>query len=126
MSAIFVVLILLIVVILVLSAWLNNASQREVQTQVTLSPQRAADVANTAFNTFTWKDVGGPGDINKRRRTMNDSGPVISIDVADLPSGGSNITVWMSAWTKKGPTIQGSDIVMRQRSKIIKRLEAEV
>lgn len=125
-GTIILVLILAIIAILVLSFWMNSSARREVETQVTLSPQHSAEIVENSFSSFIWRDVDGPGEINKRRRSMNDTGVTMSFLFEELPAGGTEVKIWMSAWTKRGPSIIGSDTVMRVRSKIIKRLEAQV
>lgn len=122
-SAVFLVLILIIVGLLVLTFWLNSSAKRQAETQIKLSTTRAADVVHDSFGTLFWKDVDGPGHVNKRRRTINDTGPVVSIDINELENGGSHVVVWMSHWTTKGPSILGSDEVMRKKRKVIRQLE---
>ena len=122
-GTVFLVLILIIVGLLILTFWLNNSAKRQEETQVKLSNGRVADIVHQAFGSVFWKDVDGPGDLNKRRRTINDTGPVVSIDINELEGGGSHVVVWMSHWTKKGPSILGSDEVMRKKRKVIRQLE---
>ena len=122
-SAFILILILLIVGILILTFWMNGSAKRQDETQVKLSPTRVADVVNDAFGSVFWKDVSGPGDLNKRRRTINGSGPVISVDINQLENGGSHVAVWMSHWTNRGPAVLGADQVMRQKKKVLRRLE---
>lgn len=116
-------IVLLLVIVLGLTFWLNGLAQRQYETQVPMSPAKAADIAADSFGSFLWKDVPGPGLINKRRRTFNETGPVVSVDVAPLPNGGSHVTVWMSAWTKKGLVILGSDQMIGRKRKIFRLLE---
>jgi len=120
-SAIFLILILLLVGLFALSFWNSARAKRQHETVVTLSPARARQVIESTFSKVFWADVDGPGDINKRRRTVNDSGATVSIDISQTADGNTLVQAWMSAWkTRYGMVASGGWELAR---KVIKKLE---
>lgn len=120
-SAIFLILILLLVGLFALGLWNSARAKRQHETVVTLSPARARQVIESTFSKVFWADVDGPGDINKRRRTVNDSGATVSIDISQTPDGNTLVQAWMSAWkTRYGMVASGGWELAR---KVIKKLE---
>jgi hypothetical protein len=120
-SATFLVLILLIVGIFALGIWLGGVAKRQRETVVPVSPQRAAEIVETAFNKLFWADTNGPGMINKRRRTPNGSGATISIVLEPTTNGHTHAVAWMSAWkTRYGLVASGGSM---HAKKVIERLE---
>jgi hypothetical protein len=114
-------LILLLVALFALGIWTSARAKKQHETVTSLSPARARQVIEDSFNKVLWADVQGPGDINKRRRTINDSGAVISIDLQPVDGGRTHVTAWMSAWkTKYGMVASGGWALAK---KVISRID---
>lgn len=120
-SAFIFILLLLLVGLFALGFWQSSVAKRQHETVVTLSPARTRQVIESTFSKIFWADVQGPGDINKRRRTPNDSGATISIDIGETADGKTHVQAWMSAWkTRYGLVASGGSGLAK---KVIKKLE---
>lgn len=120
-GAFLLILILLIVGLFALGFWQSSLAKRQHETVVSLSPARARQVIESTFSKVFWADTDGPGDINKRRRTVNDSGATISIDIAQTADGKTHVQAWMSAWkTRYGMVASGG---WQLAKKVIAKLE---
>ncbi|MDT0197332.1 hypothetical protein Q9R30_18455 [Arthrobacter sp. AB6] len=107
-SGFFLILVLLIAGIFALGIWNSGRAKREHETVVALSPARARQIVEDSFGKMLWADVSGPGHINKRRRTINDTGATISVVIEPLTDGKTHVTAWMSAWkTQYGMVTSG-------------------
>lgn len=121
-DTVFVLLILAIVGLLVLMFWLNNSAKRRELIEVSLTSDEAARIISSAFSSITWSDVAGPGEINRELKSLRGTGPTLSIDIDETPSGSTQVEVWMSHWTTKNGSILGSNHVIVKKRKIIRSL----
>lgn len=94
-------LVLVTVLVFALGIWQTTLAKRQHETVVSISPARARQVIDSTFGKMFWADVDGPGLINKRRRTINDTGATISIDLTPVADGKLHVTAWMSAWKQR-------------------------
>ena len=121
---VFLVIVILVAIVtaVLFTIWAAEAKQvTEVRSQ--LSIQGAAQRVQEAFPVLLWKDVPGPGDINKKRRAVQDKGAVISIDLE--PDGaGSRAEVWMSEWTSQLGIAHFAGAALRMKKKVVSRLES--
>lgn len=120
------ILLLVLLGLLALIVWgyVESAqAKQQRETKVKLSTARAADIVEQSFPSLLWADASGPGDINKRRRTMNDSGPVISVDIEALPDGATHVSAWMSGWTSRYGMANLAGSAKRMTRRLIRRLE---
>ncbi|WP_040796462.1 hypothetical protein [Nocardia higoensis] len=112
--------------------WIHSQAKRTDETVVPISASRVADAVSQSFGPL-WKDWEGPAQINKKRRGwvaaygkghLGGSGPVVSVQIEPASNGGTQVSVWMSAWiTDHGvPLLSGT--AYRQKRKILKRVEA--
>lgn len=122
-GAIFLLLVLALIGLFVWQIIVTSQAKQQRETKVKLSPARVADIAEQCFPGLLWKDWQGPGDINKRRRSANDSGPVVSVDISRLADGSTHVTVWMSAWHSKFFFANFAGSAKGMAKKIISRLE---
>lgn len=120
-SSLILILILILVGLLALSFWNSARVKQQHETVVTLSPARVEQIIESTFSKIFWADVDGPGDINKRRRTINNSGATVSIDINATADGKTLVRAWMSAWqTRYGMVSSGGGELAR---KVIKKLD---
>lgn len=115
------VLFLLIAGIVALGIWNSARAKRQYETVVSLSPARAREVVETAFSKVLWADTSGPGMINKRRRTVNDSGATISVDIGQTADGKTVVQAWMSAWKTQYGMVASNGATVAKR--VIQKLE---
>lgn len=101
-------LLLLIVVIFVLGFWLTARAKRQFETVTALSPARIRAIVEDSFGKLFWAPTDGPGDINMRRRTPNDSGITVSISFESAQDGKTHVQAWMSAWKTRYGMIANS------------------
>ena len=120
-GTVFVIIILVILAMYITQFTFGVLARRQDETQSQLSPDRIAQLAAEGFGSMLWKDEQGPGSINKRRRTLNGSGPLISIEI-DPISGGANVTVWMSEWSSRAGLINFAGTAFFQKRKILRRV----
>lgn len=120
-GAILVIIIFVILAMYITQFTFGVLARRQDETQSQLSPDRIAQLTAEGFGSMLWKDEQGPGSINKRRRTLNGSGPLISIDVEPV-SGGSNVSVWMSEWSSRAGIINFAGTAFFQKRKILRRV----
>ncbi len=96
-------LLLLILAFVLAFIWQFLATKKALATtrlESHHSPQEAAQLVQSAFagaRNAIWTGATGPGTINMRRRGK-DGGIVMSIDVTELPGGGSAVGMWASAY----------------------------
>lgn len=102
--------------------WASSRAKRQHETVVTLSPARVQRIVESTFNKTLWADVEGPGVINKRRRTINDTGSTVSIDIGQTPDGNTHVLAWMSAWVTRYGVVLGTNAGSLSR-KVIQNLE---
>lgn len=86
-----------------------------------LSPAEARQRVQSAFGKILWKQVGGDGQMNFRRRMAKYEGPTLSVVVSPLGAG-STVEVWMSAWTSILAIAVGGEFAWLQKRKVIKVL----
>jgi hypothetical protein len=118
--------VLLLILFVILAMYITQfvfgvLARRQDETQSQLSPERIAHLAAEGFGSMLWKDEPGPGSINKRRRTLNGSGPLVSIDVEAI-SGGSSVSIWMSEWSSRGGIINFAGTAFFLKRKILRRV----
>lgn len=120
-SAVFLILILLLIALFAFGFWNSARAKRQHETVVTLSPARVRQIVDSTFSKVLWADADGPGDINKRRRTLNNSGATVSIDINQTADGKTLVQAWMSGWkTRYGMVASGGWELAR---KVINKLE---
>jgi len=98
MWVVLVMLGLVVGIYLLLKYWFNMTVRHEI-IEVNITPQQAAEVVNKAFGVKPWKQVDGPGDINRKYTTFFTAvnGPVISVAFGTLENGlGTHVDIWMS------------------------------
>lgn len=93
-------LVLIIVGVVGLLVWIVYV-QSEARQQADV--RCALDVVGTtavveSFFGKTWKRVPGPGRLNARQR-LKRGAPVLSVDWASSPQGGTEVSVWVSDFT---------------------------
>lgn len=123
MEAVLVLIVLAVVAAVVWQAIQSSQAKQQLETKVPFSPARAADIVEQCFPGLLWRDWEGPGDINKRRRSANDSGPVVSVDISSLPDGSTHVAVWMSAWRSYAGIANFAGSARGAARKVIRRLE---
>lgn len=121
----FTFLIVALVVLSGLAIAATVAAKQQENVQVDLPRSEAMLAVEGMFNRLLWKNVQGRGQLNKQRRMARYDGPVVSVDFESLPSGGTEIQVWMSEATSKFGIVFGAEFAWLQKRKILKRLGAE-
>jgi len=115
-------LILLIVAILVANGLITYFARVQSEIVVPKTPEQVSQLVHKSFGSLLWRQVDGPGTINYVRRTINDSGMTISVDIVP-DSTGTIVQVWMSHCTTRGPFVHGGEIAIGQRRKVIRHVE---
>lgn len=123
-DAVLVLVIIVIVAWLGVYIWLQSSAKSTHATVVALAPEQVAETANKAFSRIMWKDVPGPGVINKKRRAVQDVGPVVSVHIEPAEGGGTEIGTWMSAWTSQVGLVYYAGAAVRRKRLVLKRVEA--
>ncbi|WP_404290720.1 hypothetical protein [Glutamicibacter arilaitensis] len=121
MDAIFLVLIIAITGLFVLGYWQSSLAKKEHETVVGLSRARATEIVESSFGGLLWADVHGLGDINKKRRSFNDSGATISVKISTTDDGKTHVVAWMSEWKARYGMVASSGWPLAKR--VIKKLE---
>ncbi|MBE1876596.1 hypothetical protein [Myceligenerans pegani] len=113
---------LLLVLLFVAGRWQTILAKRPHETIVDFGPEHVHQIVDKTFGRFLWDDVDGPGDINKRRLSLNDRPVVISIDVTELEDGRTHVLAQMTRWSENGFGMIGSR-GHHLAKKVIRRLE---
>ena len=92
-----------------------------------ISPEDIVEAADKSFIKLFWKDVPGPGIINKQRNVRykgDQVGPVVSVKIIEGANSELHIEVWMSEWTSQlfGLVVHGANIAFFQNKKTIRTL----
>jgi hypothetical protein len=120
-GGVFVFLILALVVLFALGYWTTLRATRHHETRVSLSSTQARQIVESSFSNLLWSDVQGPGDVNKRRRTMNNSGATISTKITATQDGRTHVKSWMSDTRTRYGMV--ASIGWPSAKKVITRLE---
>jgi len=120
---ILIVLVLIVVALFAVLIGTTYFSKVQSEAVVSTSPDRVYDIVTGSFAGLLWRPVDGPGDVNYRRRSINDTGPVISVDIDPDGAGGSVVQVWMSHFTTRGPWVMFAEAAIGQRRKVIRRVQ---
>ena len=106
-----------------LMMWLNKACQRDIVFSTTLPADVVEQVARKQFNGLAWKVTEGSGDLNWKQRL---SGLTISMDIDEDPDSDTKllIKIYMSRWSTRYGVVSGSEHVVRQQRRIVKKLQA--
>lgn len=102
---------------------LNIKAQEQVNLSTDLSRREAIDTIHSSFGKLMWKDVPGPGEMNKQRRVAKGDGPVLSIDLENRPTG-VEVQVWMSSWQSNLGIALGGEFAYFQKRKLLRRFDA--
>jgi hypothetical protein len=87
-------------------------------------PHEAAQLVQNAFSgarNALWTGANGPGTINMRRRGK-DGGIIMSIQVVELPGGGSAVDMWASTYHEYLGVLANMAGSVNSRKKAIARL----
>lgn len=117
-------IVVAIVAFLGVYLWWQSDAKKTHDTVVPISQQRVADAVNQSFNGLLWRDVQGPGHINKMRRAIRGDGPTVSVDIEPAANGGTHVSTWMSAWVTQYGVANFAGAAFRQKKKLLKRVEA--
>ena len=121
------IMVLLVLGVIGFLVWQFMESQRAVDTMSIRSRhdrQRTIEVITSAFGgarSLLWTNANGPGLINMRRRGK-DGGITMSIDVEELPGGGSKVDMWASQTNVYLFVLVNFAGVVNRRKKAIQRL----
>lgn len=117
--------ILVIFLLIVLAAWIGFTqvqARKQSQIPTTLGKIRVQQIIDEVFGR-TWKRITGPGDVNVRP-TFKRNAPTISIGVEPLPSGGTEVSVWLSQWGRRLGMVEHAQLVWRKKRALAARLQA--
>lgn len=118
--------LIFVVVALFVVGWVASAAAKEQVSIVTdLSRAEAEQLIVGTFSRLFWKRVPGSGEVNMQRRVLGNPGPVLSVDFELLPSGGTDIQVWMSEAATRYGLVIGAEFAWFQKRKILRLLDAE-
>jgi len=114
-------LIFLLVLAFVGWAAFTQISARQ-QTSVSCSYDIATTTAIvTGCFGRSWISVGGKGDLNYKPRARNRP-PVISVSFKAAQSGGSEVDIWCSAFTKRYGLLEHGQLVWRKKRAVARAL----
>lgn len=119
-------IVLAIVAFLGLCLWWQSGAKKTHETVVPITQQRAADAVNQSFSSLMWRDVEGPGDINKQRRAIKNAGPVVSVDIEPSGDGGTVVSTWMSRAHTQFGFVSYPLAALQQEKRLLKRVEDSV
>lgn len=98
-------------------------AREQVSISTDLSRAEARDIIERSFGRLLWKNVSGPGEVNKQRRVAKGEGPVLSIDLEHRP-GGVEVQIWMSSWQSLWGMALGGEFAYFQKKKLLRRFDA--
>lgn len=116
-------IVVAIIAFLGLSLWWQSGAKKTRVTVVPIAEHHVADVVNRSFNGLMWRDVQGPGHINKQRRAIQNAGPVISVDIEPTGDGGTLVSTWMSGAHTQFGFVTYSLAALQQMKRLLKRVE---
>lgn len=108
---------LILISIVVINVIATPLARRHIVLETSLSPDEVRAHIDRKFSKILWKRINGPGELNFRRRGPSFQGsrpPEYSIAFEKLPSGGSGVEMWMSAYTTRFGIVDGGpEIVLK-------------
>lgn len=91
----------LLILVLVVGNVGSVLARREQEVIMPLDRQQSEEAVAGCFSKILWRPCGGEGDLNWQRRTLGDTGAIVSV-VFDSESDRQTLaTVWMSRWRSR-------------------------
>lgn len=90
---------LVIVAIIALYVWfwiVGKKAEQTFETTIPVDRVSAIRLVEDKFGKIRWKDVDGPGGMNKKRRNLAGNGAVISINFEESGAGSTTVSAWVS------------------------------
>ncbi|TWP32999.1 hypothetical protein [Leekyejoonella antrihumi] len=122
-SVVSVLIVIAVIAFLGVYLWWQSEAKKTHGTVVPLNQQAVADLVRGSFNGVLWKDVPGPGHINKKRRALRGEGATVSVDIEPAAQGGTEVSTWMSAWRSRYGFASFGGAAYRQKKRLLKRVD---
>jgi hypothetical protein len=119
--------VLVVIVLLALVVWLiftQTQARRQQQVSTLLGRTGVLQAVDEVFGK-TWKRVQGPGYVNLKPM-LRAHAPMLSIDVETNDGGGSDVDIWMSAFSRRYGAVAHAQLIWRKKRQLASRLSNSV
>lgn len=121
MEALGVLGVVAVIGIIAINYYWSIKAKRTDSIGTSASPERALQIAESSFSRASWAKAPGPGQLNKRMRTIVTAGPVLSVDV-QADGTGSRVDVWTSSWSGALGLVNWAAFAVLKKRKLVKAL----